>query len=85
MDDLKLIDELLVLLRPSDMSWSEFECEHSFVVLVAMRRLRQAWAGGEMKLITGSISNHFEADPTGPVLLEEESNGADSPVQREDQ
>jgi len=58
--DLKLIDELLVLMKGSKQSWDEFENNHSTTVYEAMQRLRAAVASGEMPAITLSLARHFD-------------------------
>ena len=59
MDDLKLIDELLILMKPPDWTWERFEKEHSSVVAEALERLRNAWSTEEMPEITMSLATYF--------------------------
>jgi len=56
--DLKIIDELLVLMKPLGRSWDEFERSYS-IVNAAMERLRIAYLSGEMQEITLSLANYF--------------------------
>ena len=66
MTDLKLIDELLVVLKDERrMTWAELE-RSSFTAREAMIRLLIAWNSGEMKTITLSLAKYFrEIMPQG--------------------
>jgi hypothetical protein len=62
MTDLKLIDELLCVVRQrNDLSWEEMERD-SVVTREAMDRLRRAWRSGEMPVITLGLANYFDID-----------------------
>lgn len=61
MDDLKLIDELLVLMKRPDQSWEEFENSYN-ITQEAMARLRNAYLSGEMEWITASLAIYFDRE-----------------------
>lgn len=61
MDDLKLIDELLVLMKRPDQSWEEFENSYN-ITQEAMARLRNAYLSGEMERITASLAIYFDRE-----------------------
>jgi hypothetical protein len=65
MTDLKLIDELLILMKPATWDWNMFEDNHSSVVADAIARLREAWRSGEMPEITLSLARYFEGEDAG--------------------
>ena len=58
--DLELIDELLVDLRTElNVSWDALE-RHSSVTYAAIRRLREAYASGEMSVISLGLARYLE-------------------------
>jgi len=63
--DLKLIDELLCCIKRST-KWEAMEtgfvADGGPAVRDAMARLRQAWANGEMALITLSLATYFKKE-----------------------
>ena len=60
--DLKLIDELLCVLKDSRrLTWVELEVE-SYAARQALTRLRRAWESNEMPLITLSLAKFFDAE-----------------------
>jgi len=66
MTDLKLIDELLCDLKDRiepPRYWERVET-HSSATRKAMARLRQAWASGEMPVITLSLEEYFRLTKT---------------------
>lgn len=59
MTDLKIIDELIILMKKPDQSWQEFENSYN-ITQKAMIRLRTAYLTGEMDQITASLAIYFE-------------------------
>jgi len=58
MTDLKIIDELIILMKKPDQSWVEFENSYN-ITQEAMDRLRNAYLSGEMEHITASLAIYF--------------------------
>ena len=67
MADLKMVDELLCLMKQqNNLTWAELE-RFTNTSHQAMQRLRQAWKNGEMEIITLGLANYFEeTDGKGP-------------------
>lgn len=61
MTDLKIIDELLCIMKPLGKSWADFENEYH-IVRRAMNRLKDAYRSGEMPAITLSLAKHFDKE-----------------------
>lgn len=59
-DDLKIIDELLCMMKGFDKSWEYVENKDNITHL-AMSRLRDAYFSGEMKTITASLAIYFDS------------------------
>ena len=59
MTDLKIIDELIILMKKPDQSWQEFENSYN-ITKKAITRLRTAYLSGEMDCITASLAIYFE-------------------------
>ena len=59
MTDLKIIDELLIIMKKPDQSWGEFENSYN-ITQEAMTRLRNAYLSGEMECITASLAIYFD-------------------------
>ena len=58
MTDLKIIDELLVLMKPPSMSWKQFHNQYN-IIATALNRLKKAWKSGKMPSITASLADYF--------------------------
>ncbi len=58
MSDLKIIDELLCVMKRPDQSWSDLENSYN-ITQIAMARLREAWNSKEMAMVTTGIANYF--------------------------
>lgn len=59
--DLKLIDELLCDLKTCHgLTWAEVET-YSSITRTAMTRLVEAWASGEMPVITLGLADYFRS------------------------
>lgn len=58
MTDLKIIDELLVLMKPPSMTWKQFHGQYN-ITATALDRLREAWNAGDMPWITASLADYF--------------------------
>lgn len=64
MDSLKMIDELLCLLKQRDgLSWETMEEKGFLICRDAIAKLRQAWKDGEMDRITLSLAEYFKKVP----------------------
>lgn len=61
MTDLKIIDELIILMKKPDQSWGEFENSYN-ITQEAMARLRNAYLSGEMEWITASLAIYFDRE-----------------------
>lgn len=61
MDNLKIIDELLCLFKPKELSWGEFENEYN-ITKTAISTLRNSWNNGQMDKITLSLSKYFKGE-----------------------
>ena len=61
MTDLKIIDELIILMKKPDQSWQEFENSYN-ITQKAMMRLRNAYLTGEMDQITASLAIYFDKE-----------------------
>lgn len=60
--DLKLLDELLCSFKHPRKGWEEIEKSGYHAEKQAIKRLREAWGSGEMKEITLSLGNYFDAE-----------------------
>ncbi len=61
LDDLKIIDELLCMMKGFDESWEYIEGKYNITNL-AMSRLRDAYFSGEMKSTTASLAVYFDPE-----------------------
>lgn len=61
LDDLKIIDELLCMMRAFDESWEHIEHKYNITNL-AVSRLRDAYFSGEMKSTTASLAIYFDSE-----------------------
>lgn len=63
MTDLKLLDELLIDYKTArGLNFADLEGGHgSNLTVRIMRRLREAWQGGEMEAITLALADYFES------------------------
>jgi|GEM_PF-7020836 hypothetical protein len=61
LDDLKIIDELLCMMRGFDESWEHLEYKYNITNL-AISRLRDAYFSGEMKSTTASLAIYFDPE-----------------------
>ena len=58
--DLQIIDELLLIMKGPSRSWADVEQDYD-ITRLAMRRLRQAWADGDVRSLTMGLAQYLEA------------------------
>ena len=58
--DLEIIDELLLIMKGANRSWADVEQDYD-ITRLAMRRLRQAWADGDVRSLTMGLAQYLEA------------------------
>lgn len=73
MDDLKIIDELLCMMKGFDKSWEYVENKDNITHL-AVSRLRDAYFSGEMKNITASLAIYFDPELESTLWKKEPSH-----------